>query len=69
MTTRFLINNDGTPFEPSELQTLRGTLDSLGDDERTEYRDQNASAIARHASVHLSVCELVKNRLEKARSV
>ncbi|MCD6150469.1 MAG: ATP-dependent helicase [Deltaproteobacteria bacterium] len=48
MTIRFLINEDGAPFESSELQTLRGVLDSLGDDERIEYRNQNASAIARH---------------------
>lgn len=48
MTIRFLINEDGAPFESSELQTLCGVLDSLGDDERIEYRNQNASAIARH---------------------
>ena len=51
MTIRFLINNDGTPFVSSELQTLRKTLDSLGDNERTKYRNQNAVAIAQHDAV------------------
>jgi len=30
---------------------LRGTLDALDDDERTEYRDKNASIIAQHDAV------------------
>lgn len=51
MTKRFIINDDGTPFESSEMQTLRAALDSLGDDEREEYRNKNASAIARHNAV------------------
>jgi len=50
MNVRFLINNDGTPFETSELQTLRGMLDAFGNDERTKYRNQNASAIAQHGA-------------------
>ncbi|MEX2233047.1 MAG: UvrD-helicase domain-containing protein [Cyclobacteriaceae bacterium] len=45
---RHLINNDGTPFDSTELQALRGELDALTDDRRTEYRNQNASAIAQH---------------------
>ena len=48
---RHLINNDGTPFEATELQTLRGELDALDDDGRTEYQNQNASAIAQHGAV------------------
>lgn len=48
---RHLINNDGTPFESTELQTLRGELDALDDGGRTEYRNQNASAIAQHEAV------------------
>lgn len=55
MTTRFLINIDGTPFESSEIQKLREELDSLGDDERTKYRDQNASAIAGHDAVKVLI--------------
>lgn len=51
MIIRSLINDDGTPFKSSELQMLRGMLDSLDDDERTEYREQNALAIAQHDAV------------------
>jgi superfamily I DNA/RNA helicase len=50
MSIRHLINNDGSPFEPSEIQTLSQQLDALSDDEREEYRNQNASAIAQHDS-------------------
>ena len=48
MTKRFLINDDGAPFEPSELQTLRKELDVLDDNDRANYRNQNSLAIARH---------------------
>ena len=51
MTIRFLINDNGYPFESSEIHALRAALDSLDDDKRTEYRDQNAAAIARHDAV------------------
>lgn len=47
---RHLINNDGTPFESVEIQTLRNELNALNDEERSEYRNQNASAIARHSA-------------------
>jgi len=50
MTIRYLINDDGSPFESSEIHTLREALDALGDDEREKYRNQNASAIARHSA-------------------
>lgn len=48
---RYLINNYGTPFESAELKTLLNELDALNDDERTDYRNQNASAIAQHQAV------------------
>lgn len=47
---RHLINNDGAPFEYTELQTLRGELNALDNNGRTEYRNQNASAIAQHSA-------------------
>lgn len=50
MTSRFLINNDGSPFEASELRTLRGELDALDNAGRTKYRNNNASEIARHGA-------------------
>lgn len=48
MEIRFLISDDGVPFDSSDLEILRETLDSLGNEKRTEYRNQNASAIATH---------------------
>jgi len=48
---RHLINDNGAPFDSTELQTLRSKLDALTDDERIEYRNQNASAIAQHGAV------------------
>lgn len=68
---RHLINNDGTPFESVELQTLREELDALDDDGRTEYRNQNASAIAQHGAVKFLIVSgpgtgkstLFKNRI------
>lgn len=51
MPMRYLINNNGAPFESAEIKMLRGGLDSLSDDQRTEYRNQNASAIAQHEAV------------------
>ena len=48
---RNLINENGDPFDSTELQVLRGELDALDDNGRTEYRNQNASAIAEHVAV------------------
>lgn len=50
MAPRHLINDDGAPFESTEIQTLRDELDALDDSGRTEYRDQNAAAIAEHGA-------------------
>ncbi|RWZ82044.1 MAG: ATP-dependent helicase [Candidatus Chaera renei] len=47
---RHLINDDGTPFESSELQTLHSELDALDNNGRSEYRNQNASVIAKHSA-------------------
>ena len=55
MTIRYLINNDGNPFDSTEIQALRRDLDSLNDDERKQYRDQNASAIAQHEAVRFLI--------------
>lgn len=48
---RNLINNNGTPFQSTEIKSLRIELDALDNDKRTEYRNQNATAIAEHAGV------------------
>lgn len=68
---RHLINNDGSPFDSTELQSLRGELDALPDDKRTEYRDQNSTAIALHGAVKFLIVSgpgtgkstLFKNRI------
>jgi len=48
MKIRHLINNNGSPFASSEIQMLGSQLDALNDDKRRGYRDNNASAIAKH---------------------
>ncbi len=48
---RHLINNNGIPFDTNELNTLRNELDSLDDNNRIEYRNQNSLAIAEHIAV------------------
>ncbi|OGJ71522.1 hypothetical protein A2454_03790 [Candidatus Peribacteria bacterium RIFOXYC2_FULL_55_14] len=55
MTIRFLVNDDGSPFESFEIQTLRTALDSLGDKEREDYRNQNASSIAQHDAAKILI--------------
>jgi len=55
MSPRFLINDDGTPFDSSELQTLRAMLDALDDIGRTEYRNKNASAIAQYNATNFLI--------------
>lgn len=51
MPIRFLINEAGNPFDISELQDLREELDSLDDDRRVIYRNDNASSLAQHDAV------------------
>jgi len=48
MKIRVLVNDDGSPFESSEIKMLSKRLDALSDDKREEYRNQNALAIAQH---------------------
>ncbi|MBZ4651123.1 hypothetical protein, partial [Thermosipho sp. (in: thermotogales)] len=50
MSIRFLINENGSPFEVSELRTIRAELDALDDAGRLEYRNNNTSEIAQHYS-------------------
>lgn len=52
---QFLINDDGTPFDSSKLETLAQQLDGLEDAQRTEYRHQNAAAIAKHGAAKFLV--------------
>jgi len=52
---RYLINEDGIPFNSAQLHKLRETLDALNDENRTGYRNRNASAIAQHDAVRFLI--------------
>ncbi|MFA6077321.1 MAG: UvrD-helicase domain-containing protein [Candidatus Paceibacterota bacterium] len=55
MPIRHLINNDGQPFDKAELQTLRADLDALPDNERAQFRNDNAQAIAQHPAIKILI--------------
>ncbi len=46
---RYLINDNGRPFDRGEIHSLRAGLDSLPDAERIQYRNDNAEAIFQHS--------------------
>jgi superfamily I DNA/RNA helicase len=52
---RYLINDAGDPFDPSEMQALTNQLDGLENVERTHYRNENASAIAQHGAIRFLI--------------
>ena len=53
--TRYLINEDGTPFDSSELQRISCHLDRLNGEDRTRYRNQNAGTIAKHSAAKILI--------------
>lgn len=55
MAARHLINEDGEPFEEDELEALAQELDSLTTDQRTEFRNRNAEAIAKHPATQILI--------------
>jgi superfamily I DNA/RNA helicase len=52
---RHLINEDGTPFSEGDLGALSKALDALTGEERTNYRNENASAIAEHGAKRMLI--------------
>jgi superfamily I DNA/RNA helicase len=48
---RYLINDNGMPFDSSEIASLSQVLDCLSNENREIYRDNNASEIAKHTAV------------------
>jgi superfamily I DNA/RNA helicase len=48
MPLRYLINENGKPFDDQELEELTKALDSLNQTQRKEFRDANASTIAKN---------------------
>ena len=55
MNIRHLINEDGTPFDPTELQTLSQQLDQLNAKERQTYRNLNTNTIAKHKAAKILI--------------
>jgi len=55
LAARHLINEDGEPFEEDELEALTRELDSLPAEERTEFRNRNAEAIAEHPATKILI--------------
>jgi superfamily I DNA/RNA helicase len=52
---RHLINEDGQPFDSEELLQLRLELDSLSDEERVQFRNNNATSIAEHEAQQILI--------------
>jgi len=52
---RFLINEDCSPFNSSELNTVGSALDKLEGDKRKKYRNENTSAIANNSKDKLLI--------------
>ncbi|MDD1779270.1 MAG: UvrD-helicase domain-containing protein, partial [Candidatus Helarchaeota archaeon] len=50
MDIRYLINENGERFNSSELEQITQKLDALSEEKRIEYRNQNASEIAKNNS-------------------
>ena len=55
MAIRYLVNDDGRPFDDAELSELTKALDSLNQGQRKEFRDANASEIATHPARRILV--------------
>ena len=55
MNIRHLINEDGTPFDSTELQTLSQQLDQLNAKERQTYRNLNTNTIAKHKAAKILI--------------
>lgn len=55
MATRYLINEDGSPFQDEELEALAQELDALGLADRTAFRNENATAIAQHPAERILI--------------
>ncbi len=46
----YLINEDGEPFTSTELKLFADNLDSLSDEDRVAFRNDNALEISQHSS-------------------
>lgn len=50
-----LINTNGKPFDSVRLKNVNDSLDALTDDKRTEFRNENALAIAQDSSERMLI--------------
>jgi len=55
MGARYLINENGEPFEGRELDALSKELDAFKPAERTDYRNANAQAVAKHPAERILI--------------
>jgi superfamily I DNA/RNA helicase len=55
LAARHLINEHGEPFEKGELEALARELDSLTTEQRTEFRNRNAEAIAKQPATQILI--------------
>jgi len=55
LAVRHLINENGEPFKEDELEALARELDSLTTERRTEFRNGNAEAIAKHPATQILI--------------
>ena len=55
MVARYLINEDGKPFDEDELEALADELDSFTPAQRMEFRNRNAEAIAKHPATKILI--------------
>lgn len=55
MTPRFLVNEDGRPFEHAELAVIEASLHALQDSDRLTFRNSNAEHVATHPAPRMLV--------------
>lgn len=55
MVIRYLINEDGSPFDSLELKTISHNLDRLEDSKRRDYQNQNTSVITKHNAAKILI--------------
>lgn len=55
MNIRFLVKEDGSPFNSQELEKISRQLDQLPEKKRIEFRDKNCKAIAENKSEKLLI--------------
>src|SRR2546426_5803992 len=55
MTPRYLVNDDGRPFDAADLSAIQTKLDALSGPDRLGFRKANAKHVAEHAAGRMLV--------------